>query len=234
MYSTLLVGALLSLCTTTLAQVTDPATLGASIKYEKNYSLLPPCVNQCVWDIGDDDTDKIGGDVAIHLSCSAPYPNGCYCRPQSASIAHAFISSCATYPCSTPAQTDIEAGTSVYQSYCSAAFGAAYTPEHVEQGAVPTSATTAGQSSGGKNYRLEGASGTGTSSETTSSPASSGDEKIAGLSKAAFIGVVVSASCSIIGSLFGIGFKVYKHKKQTKMQQQQHMAATGVSCTTKV
>ena len=32
------------------AQAVDPATLGASIKFEKGYSLLPACINQCVWD----------------------------------------------------------------------------------------------------------------------------------------------------------------------------------------
>lgn len=31
-------------------QANDPATLSASIKLEKNYSLLPACINQCVWD----------------------------------------------------------------------------------------------------------------------------------------------------------------------------------------
>ena len=32
------------------SQANDPATLEASIKFEKNYSLLPACINQCVWD----------------------------------------------------------------------------------------------------------------------------------------------------------------------------------------
>lgn len=102
-----------------------------------------------VYAVGDDDTPDIGGDVAIHLSCSAPWINGCYCRPQSATVAHSFISSCATYLCSTPQQSDIEAGTSVYASYCSQALGAAYTPEGVEQAVVtPTTAADTGSPSG--------------------------------------------------------------------------------------
>jgi len=44
------------------------------------------------------------------------------------------------------------------------------------------------------------------------------DKKIGGLSQGAFIGVVVSCACSVIGLLFGIGFKIYKHKKNTKLQ----------------
>lgn len=65
---------ILSLISTTTAQITDVATLSASIKYEAGYSLLPGCINQCVWDVGDNDTPDIGGDLAIHMSCSAPWP----------------------------------------------------------------------------------------------------------------------------------------------------------------
>lgn len=146
--------ALLALFPFALAQVTDPATLSASIKYEKNYSLLPPCINQCIWDIGDNDTPKIGGDIALHLSCGSPWPNGCYCRPQSASFAHSFITSCASYLCSTPAQSDIESGTSVYASYCSKALGAAYTPGNVAQegASTITAASGATTSTGGEIY----------------------------------------------------------------------------------
>lgn len=74
-------------------------------------------------------------------------------------------------------------------------------------------------------------SGTSDSDSTnTATAAPSGDEKIAGLSKGAFVGVVVSASCSVLGLLFGIGFKIYKHKKQTKMQRQ-HIGASRVEYT---
>jgi hypothetical protein len=111
-----------------IAQVTDPATLGASIKYDKYWSLLPWCINQCLWDNGDNDTPAIGGDIVIHLSCGAPYVNGCYCRPQSATFVHSFITSCASYLCTTPADTDIAAGTDVYAGYCSQALGAGYNP----------------------------------------------------------------------------------------------------------
>lgn len=55
----------------------------------------------------------------------------------------------------------------------------------------------------------------------TATSAPKDDGKIAGISRAAFIGIVISASCSVIGVLFGIGFKVYKHKKQARLLKQQ-------------
>jgi hypothetical protein len=118
------------------AAITDPATLSASIKYEAGYSLLPGCINQCVWDVGDNDTPNIGGDLAIHLSCSSPWANGCYCRGESATVAYSFLTSCFSYLCSTPAAEDINKGISIYTSYCSKALGAAYVPN-----AAPVPAT---------------------------------------------------------------------------------------------
>jgi uncharacterized protein involved in propanediol utilization len=53
------------------------------------------------------------------------------------------------------------------------------------------------------------------------SPKSEDDGKIAGLSSGAFIGIMVSASCSVIGLLFGVAFKVYSHKKKTRLQREQ-------------
>ena len=102
-------------------QMTDPATLSASIKVDKNYSLLPPCINQCLWDIGDNDAKSFGGDVGMQLSCSYPWPNGCYCRPASATFAKGFIASCATRLCTRgggalPQEKDIASGQAVYVS----------------------------------------------------------------------------------------------------------------------
>ena len=77
-----------------------------------------------------------------------------------------------------------------------------------------------------------GATGPITTGPTSTSQASSGngqnanintskgDEKIAGLSKGAFIGVVVSCTCSVLGLLFGVGFKIYKHKKNNRLEQE--------------
>lgn len=88
MYIVAIFPALLCLCSIVSGQLSDPATLGATIKENKDYQLLPPCVNQCLWDAGSNDTPKIGGDLAIHLSCSSPWVNGCYCRGASAGYAH--------------------------------------------------------------------------------------------------------------------------------------------------
>jgi hypothetical protein len=120
---------LFALLVTTTAQLTDAATMSASIRSEAGYSLLPGCVNQCIWDIGGADTYDIGGDLADHLSCSRPYPNGCYCRGASATVAYSFLTECFNFLCTTPAASDIDSGISIYTSYCSAALGAAYTPD---------------------------------------------------------------------------------------------------------
>ncbi len=54
-----------------------------------------------------------------------------------------------------------------------------------------------------------------------------------GLSMGAFIGVVVSIACSVIGLLFGIGFKIYKYKKDKRRRAEMNERTTGVYYTTK-
>ena len=54
-----------------------------------------------------------------------------------------------------------------------------------------------------------------------------------GLSVGAFIGVMVSIGCSVLGLIFGIVFKVYKHKKEQKRQLEMHQGVTGMYYTTK-
>jgi len=134
--------ALLFLLATATAQLVNPGTRPATITKDSNWMTLKKCVNQCIWDQGSNDTPDIGGDLADHLSCGSPYVNGCYCNPQSATLAHSFITMCANYLCnsyykSPPAQTDIESGTAVYASYCTSAMGAAYTPESISQAPLP-------------------------------------------------------------------------------------------------
>ncbi|OAL57386.1 hypothetical protein IQ07DRAFT_638722 [Pyrenochaeta sp. DS3sAY3a] len=237
---------LIPLCT---AEVTDPATLTASIKRDRAYSLLPPCINQCLWDIGNNDARTLGGDVALQLSCSAPWPNGCYCRPQSATFAAGFIASCATRLCvdagALPQETDVASGQAIYASYCSNALGAQYTPESVEQAAAPTPAVVPGglsiaPASSRKTSTVPQQTGQTGPADQSSSPSGSNtnsdsqkEKRIMGLSVGAFIGVVVSIVCSILGLIFGVLFKVYKHKKEQKRQAQMHESVNGVYYTTK-
>ncbi|KAF2790598.1 hypothetical protein K505DRAFT_364566 [Melanomma pulvis-pyrius CBS 109.77] len=237
MLSVLVILGLFTLLAPAFAQVTDPATLAASIQNDKNWSLLPKCINQCIWDNGSNDTPKIGGDIAEHLSCGSPWINGCFCRSQSATIAHSFITFCASYLCSTPAPSDIESGTAVYAQYCSSALGAAYTPDGVQQ-VIPAATTNSATPSPLPTTNTVKETGTGPiTAGPTATPAPSStnsnsnnndntnntnkdDEKIAGLSKGAFIGVVVSCTCSVLGLLFGAGFKIYKHKKNTRLEKE--------------
>ncbi|KAH7121062.1 hypothetical protein B0J11DRAFT_533271 [Dendryphion nanum] len=232
-----LVVLLFALLPTAIAQ-RDPATLGATISAQASYSLLPKCINQCLWDQGSNDLNGgRGGDLAENLSCGSPWPNGCYCKGASATFAYSFIKSCATVLCTTPKASDINSGVVVYTNYCSTALGAAYTPaaapQSVEDGisasvaAPSTSATLRATSSVPKETNPSNQSPNPTStansanSNNNSNPNTVDDGKIAGISKAAFIGIIVSCSCSFLGLVFGIWFKFYKHKKQTKMQQQQ-------------
>ncbi|KAF2748480.1 hypothetical protein M011DRAFT_476486 [Sporormia fimetaria CBS 119925] len=218
LFATLLVAA-------AAAQGDNFITMSPSIRSETAYSLLPNCINQCVWDIGGGDTEDIGGDLAAHLSCSRPFVNGCYCRGASAASAYEFLTSCFSYLCTTPAASDIDSGISVYTSYCSKALGVAYTPNATPQpasgGGVSTMETASATGSLGVV-----ASRTGSTAPIQTSPAedannSHGDDKVAGLSKAAFIGIVISATCSVLGLAFGVGFKVWKHKKQARLAQEQ-------------
>ncbi|KAF2014044.1 hypothetical protein BU24DRAFT_452812 [Aaosphaeria arxii CBS 175.79] len=229
---------LLSICLAgVIAQGADQVTLSASIKSRADYSLLPKCVNQCLWDIGDNDTNDIGGDLAIHLSCGSPWINGCYCRGASAATAFSFITSCASYLCTTPKASDINSAVGVYTGYCSSALGDAYKPEAIPQsmpedgqstaaGAAPTTVAGGVSPAAGSTSSIPAQTGSKSPSSTSgsgnpSTPKDKDDGKIAGLSKGAFIGVVISASCSVLGLLFGVGFKVYKHKKQGRLQQRQ-------------
>jgi len=58
------------------------------------------------------------------------------------------------------------------------------------------------------------------SASTTSETERPKEGNTLGLSKGALAGVVVSATCSVIGLVFGIGFKIYKHRKQVRMEKQ--------------
>ncbi|KAF2002068.1 hypothetical protein P154DRAFT_150928 [Amniculicola lignicola CBS 123094] len=206
-------------------------TLAASIKSQSNYKLLQACVQQCVWDIGDNDVKPIGGDIALQFGCGSPYYNGCLCAVESASRAHSFITSCASYLCplySTAPNPDwINSATSVYASYCGGVMGAVYTGGAPAE--APASSTTTSPAAGitrdAASSRQTSSSPRETDSSPTSSPSTSTpekkDKKIMGLSMGAFIGVVISVSCSVLGLLFGIGFKVYKHKKQVRLQREQ-------------
>ncbi|ORY06893.1 hypothetical protein BCR34DRAFT_590466 [Clohesyomyces aquaticus] len=120
------------------AAISNQATEVATIKLEPGWKALPSCINHCIWDVNDEATGAIGGDLAYHMGCPNPWYNGCYCRPQSAAVAYSFISSCASYLCSTPSPGDIASGTSVYVSYCSKVLGSGYTPAPIVQ-AAPTS-----------------------------------------------------------------------------------------------
>jgi len=105
-------------------QAKQPCT----IKSEINYQLLPSCINQCLWDIGDDDTPPLGGNMGRYIGCVPPFLNGCYCNPDSASLAHSYITSCVDFLCQTSGPDEISKGTSLYASYCTKVLGAEYTP----------------------------------------------------------------------------------------------------------
>lgn len=112
------------------SETINPATQAVSIKLEANYQALPTCINQCLWDISDDDTGPLGGNLGYHIGCAPPWLNGCYCRPPTSILqAYEFITSCVSYLCSTPSPQDASSGTSLYNSYCSRALGSAFVSE---------------------------------------------------------------------------------------------------------
>ncbi|KAH9207834.1 hypothetical protein DL95DRAFT_481942 [Leptodontidium sp. 2 PMI_412] len=179
-------------------QATQPCT----IKSEVNYQLLPSCVNQCLWDIGDDDTGGIGGNMGWHIGCVPPWLNGCYCRPESAKVAHSYIASCATYLCTTPTLEKIASGTSVYASYCSKVLGANDTPEAYTGSTTETSIMTEETgSSPGSRTSMPTLTGTSQASDTAIASTSPGGGGNGGLSQSDKISLGVGIGVGLPATL---------------------------------
>ncbi|KAF1996168.1 hypothetical protein P154DRAFT_580101 [Amniculicola lignicola CBS 123094] len=57
------------------------------------------------------------------------------------------------------------------------------------------------------------------SSSITASPSNSQKSNGLGVSTPALIGIIISASCSVIGLAFGVGFKVYKYREEQRRKK---------------
>jgi hypothetical protein len=57
-------------------------------------------------------------------------------------------------------------------------------------------------------------------STATTTPTTSSTKSGSRLNTASIVGVAVSVTCSVLGLIFGVGFKIWKHRKQQEQQKQ--------------
>lgn len=88
----------------------------------------------------------------------------------------------------------------------------------VESTSAPTPTITGGS-----------ASPTAPATATQTSPPTSSGSKQSVLSPGGVIGLSVSIGCSVITMLFGIGWKIWKYRKQQKEKERERQAGVGAS-----
>lgn len=90
-------------------------TASVSISRYSAYLNQVGCVKDCVW------LDATLDDLIAKVGCSSPWVNGCFCRPEAASSAASFLSSCVSSRCSTLESTSLAVTSAVlvYNGYCS-------------------------------------------------------------------------------------------------------------------
>ncbi|KAM7194424.1 hypothetical protein V8F20_007950 [Naviculisporaceae sp. PSN 640] len=151
------------------------------------------------------------------LKCPSPWYNNCYCNQNLGSIATSYISSCIFTYCST-ISAEFDAAVSVYNEYCdpvratmATATPGAGSPE------TPVTATSTNGLIGGTNN-----GGNPSRTDTPNSPTSENNNNSNnGLSTASLIGIIVSVVCSVLGLVFGIGFKIWQHRREQAKKRQE-------------
>src|ERR1700753_814000 len=174
-----------------------------------SFRALQPCAKECLWHLGEMDDLMAAG-----LGCTAPWVNDCLCRTDLAIVASDFVTSCCSKRCtiSSPA-SDIAAAVAVYHSYCET--------NSFDVTAVPTNAMETSKPCISCQYstwhiRIWNVSyfpliGPGAvprktnQSQATATGDAIQDNSIGGggshhkLSKVAFVAIMVSVGCFVIG-----------------------------------
>jgi hypothetical protein len=96
-------------------------------------------------------------------------------------------------------------------------------PIQVRTGAVEISPTTPAITGSATNMPTSVSTPTSTAASSPTSTQSSSSS----LSTGGIIGVAVSIICSVLGLIFGIGFKIWKYRKQEKKKKNQNLTATS-------
>ncbi|KAF4625628.1 hypothetical protein G7Y89_g12534 [Cudoniella acicularis] len=190
-----------------------------SLFSDSGFEMLQSCAQDCVW--------GQMGSVADTIGCAEPWYNMCVCNVAQQPKAMGSVGSCITTRCT--GTVDVSTAMEVYTNYCSKAGysvnaativtatgggGSAGPTLTITTPATTAQPTTKVVTTGGNSLTTVVST---PSTTPTSTGSSSGSSSL--LSSGGIIGVAISATCSILGLLFGIGWKIYKHKKQEKLSR---------------
>lgn len=152
------------------------------------------------------------------IGCPAPWYNTCVCNVDQQPAALKNVGNCVTTQCT--GTQDVATAMKVYTDYCSGAgyqlAGAAVKTTGSGGALAGTTPVVTGSLPGGTtSLPTNGGGDTPVGTSTQPSATSPPDSK-SPLSTGGIIGVAISGACSVLGLIFGIGFKIWKHKKQQK------------------
>ena len=173
-----------------------------SLFQDSGYKLLRNCAQACIW--------GYSGSVADFIGCPSPWYNSCVCNINQQPFAAKNVGNCITTRCT--GTQDVSTAMEVYTNYCS---GAGY-----ELGVATATTVTGGNP-------LTPTIFPGNPTPTLTSPTQpanthSGSGSGSGqplLTTGGIIGVAISAGCSVLGLIFGIAFKIWKHNQAKKSQR---------------
>lgn len=162
-----------------------------SITDQSAFSSQRSCARGCVG-------SSVSGPLflASKLSCAQPYDNSCFCRSDLQQKAQSYLQSCVNSACTN--SLDASSAVAVYDAYCTSA------------GFVKAAVTTGTQSS----FTTSTSTGIGSSIETSSvasNTTGATSNTIGGLTKAEFIGIIVSAVGSLAG-VIGVWITCKRHR----------------------
>ncbi|KAH8679624.1 hypothetical protein BGZ60DRAFT_427947 [Tricladium varicosporioides] len=196
-----------------------------SLFQDSGYKVLRICAQACIW--------GSSGSVADFPGCPFPWYNACVCNKDQQSAIARNVGNCVTTKCT--GTEDVATAMKVYTEYCS---GAGYqsglvgakstadplttsTSSNLKASTISSSATSSPRTTiqittavTVPSTTRAPTSGTSQTSTTDSSPTTAGSIIKSGLTTGGIIGIAISASCSVLGLIFGIGFKIWQHNRR--------------------
>ncbi|KAH8650501.1 hypothetical protein BGZ60DRAFT_534162 [Tricladium varicosporioides] len=181
-----------------------------SITDQSAFSSQRSCARGCVG-------SSVSGPLflASKLSCAQPYDNSCFCRSDLQQKAQSYLQSCVNSACTN--SLDASSAVAVYDAYCTSA---GFVKAAVTTGTQSSFTTSTVNISSLPEYRLSyiltntQSTGIGSSIETSSvasNTTGATSNTIGGLTKAEFIGIIVSAVGSLAG-VIGVWITCKRHR----------------------
>ena len=170
-----------------------------SLSQDAGFKLLRNCAQSCIW--------GSGGSVADFLGCPGPWYNSCVCNANQQPFVAKNVGNCITTRCT--GTQDVSTAMEVYTNYCAGAgYGAA--------GQATVAPTTTAAAGGNPPVTTFLPSGPNPALPTSTPPANTPTGSGPILTTGGIIGIAISAGCSVLGLIFGVAFKIWKHNKQQK------------------